>query len=77
MLRMEGDQEQALQSVNREGDYEQKIYEMQQQLRIFKKQYREIYYEQLEKDKQLIDKHESLVKLDHKVRKMQKQLQAA
>ena len=34
---------------------------MQQQLRQFKKQYRELYYEQLENDKQLIEKHEGVV----------------
>lgn len=44
------------------------------QLRQFKKQYREQYYEQLENEKKLIEKHDSLVMLDHRVRKMQHQI---
>ena len=44
-------------------------------MRQFKRQYRELYYEQLENDKHLIEKHEGVVQLDHKVRKMKHQLE--
>ena len=43
---------------------------MVNELRISKKQYRETYYEQLDNDKIMIEKHEALVKQDMKVRKM-------
>lgn len=45
------EQQEALDSINRDGDFEDKISQMQQQLRQFKRQYRELYYEQLENDK--------------------------
>eukprot|EP00347_Sterkiella_histriomuscorum_P021818 403332657 len=74
LKRVQGEQEEAFHSINREGDFDDKINEMAQQLRQYKKQYREIYYEQIDNDKQLIDKHDTLVMLDHKVRKMQHQI---
>ena len=43
-------------------------------MRVLKKQYRELYYEQMEKDKQLIERHDQMVTLDKKVKKMQKQI---
>ena len=45
LKKVEVEQQQAMESVNRDGDYEEKIHEMQTQLRQYKKQYRDIYYE--------------------------------
>ena len=72
LQRISQEQSEALKTINREGDYEEKIREMNEQLRIFKKEYRELYYQQIESNKQLIDKHDSVMALDAKVKKMQK-----
>ncbi|CDW80803.1 UNKNOWN [Stylonychia lemnae] len=74
LKRVQDEQQVAIQAINREGDYDEKIQDMVTQLRSLKKQYREIYYEQLENDKVLIEKHDGLVQMDHRVRKMQHQI---
>jgi len=74
LKRVQAEQQLALQSINREGEYEEKIAEMAHELRHCKKQYREIYYAQIENDKLLIERHDALRRLDGRVRKMQRQL---
>ena len=72
--RVQAEQQQALRAINREGDYEEKIAEMAAELRLCKKQYREAYYAQVDNDKRLIERHDALLRLDSRVRKMQAQL---
>ena len=61
LSRVSEEQQLAYKTINREGDYEDKIQEMNDQLRSYKKQYRQIYYEQVEDEKKLIQKHDNLV----------------
>ena len=60
--------------INREGDYEEKIQEMNAEYKKCKNMYREMNNELVEKDKQLIDRHDVVVQLDQKVRKMHAQI---
>lgn len=71
---MRGEQQNALKQISREEDFEEQIQDMAAKLREYKKHYREVYYEQIGNDRTLIEKHDQLVRLDKKVKKMQQQI---
>lgn len=61
-----------IEEINAEGDWDVKKDVLVRELREGKTMAREKYYENLEKKKELINKHENVVLLDVKIRKMQK-----
>jgi hypothetical protein len=61
-----------IEEINTEGDWDAKKDVLVRELREGKNLAREMYYENLEKKKELINKHENVVLLDVKIRKMQK-----
>lgn len=58
-----------------EGDWDAKKDAFVEELRTTKTQARDLYYSNMEKKKLLINKHENVIMLDKKIRKMQKLLE--
>ena len=63
-----------IQQLNSEGNWDEQYKELTNELRENKNTARKQYYDTLEKKKDLINKHENVVLLDKKIRKMQKLL---
>lgn len=57
------------------GDWDRKKNVLVEEMRICKAEVRDTYYKNMEKKKALIHKHETVVMLDQKIRKMQKLLE--
>ena len=63
-----------IEDMNAEGDWDNRKRVLSDELREAKNTARTSYYKNLEKKKELINKHENVVLLDKKIRKMQKLL---
>ena len=57
-------------NVNENGFYDDEVYKLKNELRDDKAAIRELYYDTLRKRKELIEKHDIVVKKDNQVRKM-------
>jgi hypothetical protein len=66
----------ALDAINRDGDFEKKIYELNAQLKEAKTEYREMYNSHLEQEKDLIEKHDQLVQTNMKIRKIERAIKS-
>ena len=60
--------------INMDGDWDNKKDKLVEELRNVKNEARTVYYSNLEKKKDLVNKHENVVLLEKKIRKMQKLL---
>lgn len=60
--------------INMDGDWDNKKNQLVEELRNVKNEARTMYYNNLEKKKNLINKHENAILLEKKIRKMQKLL---
>ena len=67
--------EQEYAALNREGDYEQKLAELKDEIRDTRREWRESNHRKIEEQKRLINQHEKLVLRDHKCRKIQEVIQ--
>ena len=62
--RVSQEQQQALNQIYREGDYDDKIQVLEEEHKKAKQEERKMRYEQMEKGKELLEKHEKLVGMD-------------
>ena len=69
-MKVQKDQEKALQSMSKENDYEKKIYELNVELKQAKEHLRKLQYRQREDERSMKLQHETLVALEDKCRKM-------
>jgi hypothetical protein len=64
------EQEKALQALNKEGDYDKKITELNEELRKQKEQLRKLQARYRDEEKNMKHQHEQLVMLEERCRKM-------
>lgn len=62
--------EKAKQAIHENGFYDQEVYKLKDAYREDKQKIRELYYDTLEKRKQLIEKHDVVVSLENNIRRM-------
>lgn len=70
LLKVQREQEKALQALNKEGEYDQKISELNDELRTAKEHLRKLQFKQREDEKGMKIQHEQLVLLEERCRKM-------
>jgi flagellar capping protein FliD len=70
LLKVQREQEKALQALNKEGDYDKKIGELNEELRKQKEQLRKLQFRYREEEKNMKHQHEQLVMLEERCRKM-------
>jgi DNA repair ATPase RecN len=70
LMKVQREQEKALQALNKEGDYDKKIQELNEELRKQKEQLRKLQARYREEEKQMKVQHETLVGLEERCRKM-------
>lgn len=70
LLKVQQEQEKALRALNKEGEYDAKIGELGEELRVAKDQLRKLQFKQREDEKIMKGQHEQLVMLEEKCRKM-------
>jgi len=69
-LKVQREQEKALQALNKEGDYDKKITELNEELRKQKDQLRKLQARYRDEEKNMKHQHEQLVMLEERCRKM-------
>ena len=70
LLKVQREQEKALQALNKEGDYDRKISDLNEELRKQKEQLRKLQFRYREEEKSMKNQHEQLVLLEERCRKM-------
>lgn len=70
LLKVQKEQEKALKSLNKEGEYDAKISELNEELRQAKEHLRKLQFKQREDEKAMKTQHEQLVVLEERCRKM-------
>ena len=70
LVKVQKDQEKALQSLSKENDYEKKIYVLNVELKKAKEHLRKLQQQKREDEKSMKIQHETLIMLEEKCRKM-------
>ena len=74
LLKVQKEQEKALRALNKEGEYDAKIGELGDELRVAKENLRKLQFKYREDEKVMKSQHEHLVMLEEKCRKMRLQI---
>ena len=63
-----------LKQINRNGEFDQKLYGLKQELTNTKTKLREVYYQNVEKNKELVDQHENAIVLEEWLHNMKEKI---